>query len=693
MAGSDVGRGAQPLHLAEHGPAGPSVPLVVVGHADRDRHRVATDHDESAFSSLDNSGASTPVLVRSSHGSVSSLLGRMDAAFGSTSTFRPSPLHTESGPPHDHGERVGMLEPCEGLGHDPSHGHATASTAMRDVRASLAYSIPNEVLLIIMSHVANRRQRHWKYSHIRSCTLVDRRWNMCASSFLWSQVDIERDESLKCLVRTLASPLQTLRFFYGRFVKRLSLFNVSVLAKDWSMILNSCANLESLSLEKFFIGRSANGPRLFLPDLDDHSASDEDSDTDSATNPPASAPELVRFRELAVADSPSLKLKPIMRLLQRSPRTKRLSISGCNFNEEDMCSLVVLCPHLVDVSLGSHMTNGQMLSGSAGGDAFAAALATTCPDLRAADLTGIVSMTDEGFVHILEKRGARLEKLQIRRAMQISIEALAQIAHYCSAGHLRKLTLANIPHLSEDLLMGILQSPLGASLESLQLEALPISDETLAAVGQLCVRLKVLRLYDLCQVTDLHAIIGGGSSVLPKLRQLVLHDMLAVSEHTNLESQTSSSSVNSDSPAVGERLIYDISEMEKSPVVETPDMTTPQSAMPAPHLPPNSVPLVSRDGSHPDPAASPRRFQQPAYRPLLFRCSISSPALERLQVIACPAITEETLNKLLHHWTHVRRFIYVGAGVSRSFRRQLAKTMPRCNSSVYALTPTTPGEE
>ncbi|KAL2912400.1 hypothetical protein HK105_208103 [Polyrhizophydium stewartii] len=737
---------------------------------------------------------------------------------------------------------------------------------------------------MVMAHVGNRRQRGWGYAAIRACALVDRRWNLCASSFLWRHVEIESQRSFELLMRTLRlGGLATHQ--YGRSVHSISLMGVAVPPEDWAVLLRECRNVQSLHLERFCYGAQGTPTRLTTMLMHGGGAGGgaggagshvnvgqihapmstlAPSAAMSATTPdaPMSADAgggivdasklLAKFRELVVDDSPQLPLGPIVQLLERAPKTRRLAISGCNFNEENMCTLVYYCPCLVDISLGSHMSNGQTLSGSAGGDAFANALATTCPELRAADLTGIVSMTDEGFANLIRTRGPQLHALQVRRAMQISVDALRMIATHCAHGALKRLTLANIPHMTDELLLQILGSPLVESLECLQLEALAVGDATIAQVARLGVRLRQLRLYDLDQLADLASVVGGGRHTLPKLRQLVVHGSFRLAEetplvcvHGTLGAATGSQMA---SPQVVERLIYHISEMDPATALGTPDLVTPQSAFggvrdsrsnsnssgrfgrqltirtavagPGLHagssgpssgpprtsqpVTPNpipwpasaapsgsahpSLPSAGTDqlsfaplnnsqtsleslGSHgsltssmsslnwlPDgqpfgqhgtqqiPTSVPQQAQQtqpthqmqqgtqnsqasfagrstrhssvstsssrgsrwqrhqpqssyqlslptaglpppPAPPP---QCSIAAPHLGRLEIVGCNALKEETLAKLLRHWVFAKRFVYVGPSVSKEFRQQLAKAMPKCNSSVYVLSPQTP---
>nr|KAJ3420331.1 hypothetical protein HK105_005805 [Polyrhizophydium stewartii] len=626
--------------------------------------------------SADSSAAGTPVLLRSAPGSSSSLLGRLDAAFASSA----SPAAAAIG-----GDDTGD----DGIGGLGGVGGAAGGTGGSDAggRGGIV-RVPNEVLIMVMAHVGNRRQRGWGYAAIRACALVDRRWNLCASSFLWRHVEIESQRSFELLMRTLRlGGLATHQ--YGRSVHSISLMGVAVPPEDWAVLLRECRNVQSLHLERFCYGAQGTPTRLTTMLMHGGGAGGgaggagshvnvgqihapmstlAPSAAMSATTPdaPMSADAgggivdasklLAKFRELVVDDSPQLPLGPIVQLLERAPKTRRLAISGCNFNEENMCTLVYYCPCLVDISLGSHMSNGQTLSGSAGGDAFANALATTCPELRAADLTGIVSMTDEGFANLIRTRGPQLHALQVRRAMQISVDALRMIATHCAHGALKRLTLANIPHMTDELLLQILGSPLVESLECLQLEALAVGDATIAQVARLGVRLRQLRLYDLDQLADLASVVGGGRHTLPKLRQLVVHGSFRLAEetplvcvHGTLGAATGSQMA---SPQVVERLIYHISEMDPATALGTPDLVTPQSAFGG--------------------------------------CSIAAPHLGRLEIVGCNALKEETLAKLLRHWVFAKRFVYVGPSVSKEFRQQLAKAMPKCNSSVYVLSPQTP---
>eukprot|EP00842_Homolaphlyctis_polyrhiza_P001397 jgi/Hompol1/2258/HPOL_005389-RA len=272
----------------------------------------------------------------------------------------------------------------------------------RDADRRSIQSMPNEVLLMIVAHIANRRQSKWSYANLLACTRLDKRWNMVASSYLWKVVDLENQSAFERFYSTISQGSR-LRHQYGLFIKSLSMNSIGMKPAQWKCIIETCRNLEQLQIERFYVGMENANSVLTTFISVDHESDDEGDDSDT---PPlgeagvqlesseqaaivpgdllhhpikvqerapsltdidneefqqtvnslsdgtakiaiASAKQdqeqafavsvrrmLLRFRELIVTDSPRLKLKPLIRLLQRTTKTKRLAISGCNFNEE-----------------------------------------------------------------------------------------------------------------------------------------------------------------------------------------------------------------------------------------------------------------------------------------------------------------------------------------------------------------------
>ncbi|KAH6596415.1 hypothetical protein BASA50_005121 [Batrachochytrium salamandrivorans] len=745
---------------------------------------------QHSFRSETESIPSTPQKLRSAPGSTSSLLGHLDAAFGNSPVARDQASLVPTLSCVSGSEDLNLGGGCDAtlvgvVGKDTCSAWA-GRVARRD-KVGLFYSLPNEVLVSVLDYVASRRLGNIRYESIQSCALVDRRWNMCASSFLWRHVFLRSQSCFESFMRTLADTKWTMHR-YGRFVRSISLLSVDVHDSQWQLLIQCCTNLESIFMERVStLTFEVEMQALQAQGKYDRSSNLGQLPCDNAvgvidyTSAPLKLQTveldgcilLQRFYELVVVDSPQLLLGSIVKLLQHSPKTKRLAISGCNFNDDDMCKLVQYCPYLRDISIGSHMSNGQVLSQSIGGDAFADALVTTCPDLYAVDLTGIVSMTDDGFSQFLHHHGAKLQKLQLRLAMQISVDALFLISKYCGYGCLRRLTLANIPHMTDDLLERILQNGVSETLESLQLEALRISDVAIAVVGRQCIGLKHLRLCGLAQLSNLAVILGDGCHSFPKLRQLILHDVSHLTEETPLRcihqdiAHPMDDSWLDEQPRIMERTIYDLSDMDPSSALTASDLQTPQSALlrlglaqtvPLAYMQsplsreaspisleksqkPNSQcssvsPLIRAPGTFP-PRTFPARDMcssrkqttsnvqghpcttpsstllhtsltslsesskyiphslcemapQPPPTLASQQCSIGAPYLDRLEVIGCTGMTEETLTKLLRHWVHVRRFVFVGTGVTADFRQRVLKVLPKCKPSIYVLSTTTP---
>ncbi|EGF78851.1 expressed protein [Batrachochytrium dendrobatidis JAM81] len=634
------------------------------------------------------SGASTPVMLKSASCSASSLLEHLDRAFGQSSLSKDisESEYTENSSENSPLQLIGTDFSETGAACNPSN---TQQYQKKNVQSHDAfYSIPNEVLMLILGHVADRRIKGWSCSYLKACTLVNKKWNMCASAFLWKHVVFYQQQYYD-VFQSMLMVKKSMLHQYVRFVRSIRLEDITIQTNDWQRLVDACFNLESLFIKRvvsIIPATNLNAPHATSNSTTCSAYTDLKNTNvqvlSSASIPTKSCFSLSRFQELVVSDSPQLRLSLLINLLQVSPKTKRISVSGCSFNEEDMCTMVKLCPNLVDISLGSHMSNGQIFSRSSGGDAFAGALVTTCPNLKAVDLTGIVSMTDQGFTYFLSARGKTLQKLQIRLAMQISVDALSQIGRCCAFGYLKKLTLANIPHMTDELLMSILESLLRETLEFLQLEALNISDSTVAWIGQTCTELKQLRLCGLNQPLDLTVILSGRSLTFPKLRHLIIQDTPNIFEETSLMCQhqaytkTTNDLVSIEIDELKERLISDISEMDPSPILASPELRTPLAG-------------ILND----KPTADTTQHRRSSVPFKTVRCQIGAPYLNRLEIIGCTEISEKTLVTLICHWSQLQRFIYVGNRVSPEFRFRLSHILPKCRSDIYVLSPITPGFE
>ena len=359
---------------------------------------------------------------------------------------------------------------------------------------------------------------------------------------------------------------------------------------------------------------------------------------------------------LILSDSPSCPLEPIITICSRSPGITRLAISGCNFNETDMCAMVSLCPNLRDIKLGSHAGASLTTVGSAGGDVFAKTLAEKCPLLVGADLTGIISMTEIGWTRLMTSLGPRLQKLYIRRAMQIPLESLLLVQNCTS---LKRLTIANVPHMDDDTMVQILQG-IGKKLVFLQLESIVVTDTVLYSIATDCPHLSQLRLFQCPDLEKMEILLNNSN--LKNLETLIIHNCDSItcnvvcSKSARAGSMTDFTPESSILPDV--RKIRDTSYMSPSSVNHL--ASSPASALL------DNIPTT----------------------PVTSCCNITVP-LAHLELVGCDQVEQKGLESMLKHWVGLRRFIYVGSGLDSKLRKHLQKRK-QLSTSIYALTPSTP---
>ncbi|KAJ2995574.1 hypothetical protein HDV02_000633 [Globomyces sp. JEL0801] len=363
------------------------------------------------------------------------------------------------------------------------------------------------------------------------------------------------------------------------------------------------------------------------------------------------------LKNLTVSDSPKCPLQPILMICQQSPELNRLAISGCSYTEEDMCQLVSLCPKLTAIKLGSHASAAMSMTGGAGGDVFAQTLAEKCPLITLADLTGIISMTDMGFNYLMEALSNTLEKLYIRRAMQISVDSLLNVT---ILKNLRRLTFANVPHLTDQLVVNVMEH-IGSQLHFLQLENIPIEDESFIAVSTYCTNLTQLRIFECDDWLDIRNILV--ESNMKKLKVLIIHDCKSLEGEVECSHSLISESESPELDSFPENpRIRDTSYM--SPTLESLPCT------------PTSATALS-----PFPSSSPRNH-----------CEISF-QLSHLEFIGCDSVSLDTVFNLLNHCRTLKRFIFAGQALNGKIRKHLLDRRPRLKASLYVLTPSTPGFE
>jgi hypothetical protein len=478
--------------------------------------------------------------------------------------------------------------------------------------------LPNEIIWFVLSQVAQQCLRSGKMADLLKCNLVDKRFNEFSKVFLYRNVHLTSINGFNSLLIAIT------RKKYGKLIRRVSLYNISYLeGLQWFEFLTMCPNLTEINVERCLI---------------------------DASFPTSIVTEFPGVSKLIISDCATCPLHPILELCKRTTGLERLAITGCNFNEENMCDLISHCPRLKEIKLGSHIGASLTTVGSAGGDLFAKTLASKCTELISADLTGIISMTDIGWQCLMKSCGYKLEKLVIRRAMQISLDQFILIS---SCKILTRLTIANVPHITDEVVVEIMEN-IGGNLVFLQLESLSITDNSIEAVVKNCSKLVQLRLYQCEQLMSLNFIFE--MCELKTLRYLILHGCRHLeAEEAYINEELSPTLANSATLAPISRIKY-LSSV--SPMILEP--TSPA------YIPANSPERENLIGN--------------GY------------FLKHLEIVDCPLIYNNTLQFLLRHCQELKRFIFVGDCLENSIRKRL-ESNTRIKHSVYVLTPTTPNFE
>jgi hypothetical protein len=421
---------------------------------------------------------------------------------------------------------------------------------------------------------------------------------------------------------------------FGRLVKTITLNNLSFIERiKWDAMLSCCPRLTSICLERCVVEKVDNpSPLLEL------------------------YPQ--KLVSLIISDSPGCSTEPIISICSRSRGISRLAISGCNFNENDMCAMISLCPELRDIKLGSHAGASLTTVGSAGGDDFAKTLAEKCPLLIGADLTGIISMTEVGWTRLMTGLGNRLQKLYIRRAMQIPLESLLLVRNCTS---LKRLTIANVPHMDDETMIQILQG-IGSKLVFLQLESLLITDQVLFSIATDCQNLNQLRLFQCSELQRLEILLE--KSNLKRLETLIVHNCEALTCNSDCSRALNTCSVK---------------ELVLSP--QTSDLPDIRRIRDTSYMSPRSAEHLA---TSPDSAL----LESIPIRTITTCCDITVP-LVHLELVGCDQVDQQGLESLLRHWTTLKRFIFVGTSLDSKIRKLLQKRK-NLSTSIYALTPSTP---
>jgi hypothetical protein len=247
--------------------------------------------------------------------------------------------------------------------------------------------------------------------------------------------------------------------------------------------------------------------------------------------------------------------------------------------------------------------------------------------------------------------GPRLQKLYVRRAMQIPLDCFRLVT---SCSSLSKLTLANVPHLDDETTSFIL-STLGNQLFFLQLENLMIGNSTFQVVTN-CKNLKQLRIFTCENWTNLDIIL---ESSMHCLRTLIIHGCLELEGRVDCQCPFLIDVKSPDSANLPE--IQKIRDMSYLPLSATAHLTSPTTP---------GTPSVYNNENN-----------------TTCRLKIN---LKHLEIAGCHQLADACLKSLLNHSISLKRFIFVGSNLSSSIRKLLLKR-PQTISSIYVLTPSTPG--
>lgn len=233
------------------------------------------------------------------------------------------------------------------------------------------------------------------------------------------------------------------------------------------------------------------------------------------------------LRDIRIYNSSRCILGAMILIFQTSPFIQRLSITGSDFNEGDLCCIVSFCPNLIEFNLDIPTLFKDLL----GGDALASCMARQCTKIQYLALEGLQNMSDDGLLSIIRSLGPQLERLQLKSCSQVTEYGLARIADCLN---LKKLTLSHIPALNDGILIGIVTF-IYKKLEFMQLESVPISNCGIQYISNVARSLKQLRLYDLDLLTDISFLSHSESHGLSNLKLLMLHGSPALSNSKDIE--------------------------------------------------------------------------------------------------------------------------------------------------------------
>jgi hypothetical protein len=219
-----------------------------------------------------------------------------------------------------------------------------------------------------------------------------------------------------------------------------------------------------------------------------------------------------------------------------------------------------------------------------------------------------------------------------------------------------------------DGVLSVLLEAIGPQLSFLQLEALGITNESFTTLAKCCVNLIQLRIFQCHNWESLNIILNF--SKLNHLKTLVIHGC------GQLES-TIECCCPSSFGTTGNLLNPEESpESSSLPDVRRIRDTSYISPLNALHLISSPITPGSDSSSDHRKASS---------------CQVSV-MITHFELVSCDMIDQKSIKSLINHWTGLKRFIFVGAGLDISIRRYLLKRK-NLVTSIYALTPSSPNFE
>lgn len=224
-------------------------------------------------------------------------------------------------------------------------------------------------------------------------------------------------------------------------------------------------------------------------------------------------PEMPHLTTLIVQDCPFIPSHIIVNLIEKCNSLSTFSIAGCSIGEEELVPIIRRNTEMQRIYIGAKETASIAKTGSAVGDELAHAMANTCKNVKTLEITGAMPITDDGFTHLMQKIGPRLDQLHVGRAMQVQQSALAHI-DLCQ--NLSQLSLYKLPNVS-DALLGRVLSEIGDKIVFLSLDSLPIGNAGIRHVTRR--NLTELHLIDLELWSDFSILLAsGGLQQMSRLR-------------------------------------------------------------------------------------------------------------------------------------------------------------------------------